>query len=547
MATATDVPNPGLPGQEEGLFVRKSSGLVREVGVRDSLGVGLGVLLLIAVYSGTAIFLEVFPNGDFYLPIIVGGVISFVLAFAYAQLVGTFPRAGGEYVYASRIFTPLVGAAVGGAVLIGVAYGGASNIVSMCQVYVPFMFATLGHALHIHGLQTFASTTLTHKGAWVITGLVIIGICVAVCLRPIHTAARFVFWTFLLGLLTTLLIAVILLLETRTGFIHAFNAASGGHAYQEIIRKAAASGFHPGVKSGAVVALLPVGALLFLGFTYGNYAAGEIKRPTRTYKIAVFGALGVGFVGLLLGWAAMRHVAGIDFLQSSASLQASDPAAYAHLTTVPQAQGGLAYAILAAGDPVTSTIIAIGTMLAWFSMAIAFVLLSTRIIFALSFDRLLPTKLADVDKRTHAPVYALLLVALIMAAFTTIGNVGTLLTVFRNFLIVTNGILVVGAVCAAALPYRRPELFDASPKILRGRILGLPAITLVAGLAALAFLGVVVDVASRTAYSGGYSTASIATLVIVVFLGVVLYFTSRANLARRGIDLRMAMHELPPE
>ena len=76
---------------------------------------------------------------------------------------------------------------------------------------------------------------------------------------------------------------------------------------------------------------------------------------------------------------------------------------------------------------------------------------------------------------------------------------------FRNFLIVSNVIMVVGSVCAAALPYRRRELFEASPKILRARLAGVPAITIVAGLSALAFLGVVIDVASRTAYSGGYS------------------------------------------
>lgn len=547
MSLTQDEAIPGAPPSEGGLFVRKSSGLVREIGVRDSMGIGLTVLLLIGVYSVTAIFMEAFPNTDFYIPILVGAAISLVLAFAYAQLVATFPRAGGEYIYASRIFNPIVGAAVGGAVLMALMIIMSTNMIQTSQVYVPFMFTTLGSAFHSHALSTFGASTLAHKSAWILIGLLMVAICVVVCLRPIRTATRWVFWTFAIGAVTHLLIAIVLLVESRAGFIHAFNAASGGPAYQGIIAKAAASGFRPGVKLGDVVAVLPVGALLFLGFTFGNYAAGEIKRPAKTYKIAVFGAIFVGAAGLLLGWAAMRHAAGLTFIQSSASLQASNPSAYAHLTSVPQAQGGLAYAILAAGSPVVSVVIGVGTFVAWLSIALAVFLMCTRIVFALSFDRLLPTKMADVRARSHAPVYAVGLVAAITVALIVFGNLTTLLALFRNFILVSEAMYVIGSVCAAALPYRRPELFEASPKMFRGRVFGVPIITVVGSVSALAFLALVFDVGSRIQYSGGYSAGSIATLTIVAVSGVVLYAVSRLNLNKRGIDLRLAMRELPPE
>ena len=547
--SATEVPTsiPGAPDRTTGLFVRQSSGLVREVGVRDSLGIGLGVLLLVAVYSVTAIFLDAFPNGDFYLPIIVGAAISALLAFGYAQLVSTFPRAGGEYVYASRVFAPIVGALVGGALLVTLIVSGSTNIVEMCQVYAPFMFTSLGHALHWPALVTFGSSTLSHKGAWMLIGLAIIAICTLVCLRPIQATAKWVFWAFAVGLITTLVVALILLFETRAGFVRAFNSASGPGAYQAILMKARAAGFHSGVQMSDVIALLPVGALLFLGFTFGNYAAGEIKRPSRTYKIAVFGALGVGFVGLTLGWMGMRHAAGLDFLQSSAYLATNDPTAYAHLTSVAQNQGGLAYATLAAGDPVTDIIIGVGAFIGWMSMAIAFFLVCTRVLFALSFDRLLPTKLAEVRPRTHAPAYALAVVTVAVGLVTELGNLTTLLTLFRNFLLLTNAILVIGSICAAALPYRRPDLFAASPQILRGRVMGVPVVSILAGLAAVAFLALDVDVGSRTAYSGGYSAGSIAVLAAFGLIGLLVYAVARGNLNRRGIDIRLAMRELPPE
>jgi hypothetical protein len=63
----------------------------------------------------------------------------------------------------------------------------------------------------------------------------------------------------------------------------------------------------------------------------------------------------------------------------------------------------------------------------------------------------------------------------------------------------------------------------------------------------LAFTALMVDVAVREQYSGGYSTSSIITLVVVATCGGVFYAISRWNMARRGIDLRLAMRELPPE
>ncbi len=298
-----------------------------------------------------------------------------------------------------------------------------------------------------------------------------------------------------------------------------------------------------------MLALLPVGGLLFVGITYANYAAGEIRRPSRTYRLSVVAGVVVGTAGLLLGWLGMRHVAGLTFIQSSASLSAGHPAVYSHLTSIPQDQGGLAYGILAAGssNPVTSIIIGVGTEAAWICTTFAFCLLCTRIVFALSFDRLLPSKVAEVRERTHAPLYAVGLVGLIMAIWVVLGNETTLLTVFRNVILVDMAFFVVGSLCAAALPYRRPELFASSPKVIRGTVRGVPAITILGAVSAIVFTGLAVDVGTHTAYSGGYSVGSIVTLCVVAFFGVGLYVVARMGLMRRGVDLRLAMHELPPE
>jgi basic amino acid/polyamine antiporter, APA family len=548
MAVNEAVPEAMAGVGGEGLFVRKSSGFVREMGVRDSFGISLGILLLLGVFSGVAIFMQAFPNADLYVPILVGAVVSLALALTYTQLVGTFPRAGGEYIYASRVFTPVIGAAVGGAVLIAVCLNSANTVVQLGQVTVPFMFTTIGQALHVYALETFGSSTLVHKAGWLAVGAVVIGAYVAISLRPIGGVARWIFWSFIAGIVAYFAVLILLVLEGHGGFVHDFNAASnGGNAYHQIIAKSQTGGFHPGIHSADVIAFIPLGALIFAGFTFSNYAAGEIKRPLGTYRLAVLAALTAGLIGALLGWAALRHTVGLHFMQASSSLSVGNPAEYGKLTPVPAIQGGLAYGIIASGDPVTKIAIAVGGVLGWAANGLAYFALCSRIVFALSFDRLLPTTMADVRERTHAPVHAIALVALGVAIFTVLGDLTSLLTIFRNLILVAYALFVIGSICAMLLPYRRPELFAASPKVFQGRVLGIPVVSIVAAISALAFVALDVDIATKTQYSGGYSTSSIITIVAVATIGIVLYAVSRVVNARRGIDLRLAMHELPPE
>lgn len=548
MAQVEDIAGPPAGIAGEGLFIRKSSGLVREMGKRDTLAVNAGIMAMISSVAALAIFQVAFPNADYYIPILAGALISLVLCLAYSQLVSTFPRAGGEYVYTSRIFGPLIGAMVGGAVLVAICLNCANTVIALGQIVIPFFFTTLGEALHVHSLVTFGSSTLIAKTPYLIAGVIIIAVFVILGTRPLASVARWVFWCFLLGVIGFVTVVALLFFESHSGFVHAFDAASGGKgAYAGIISSATKNGFHPGGTVSAAILAIPVGFLWFAGFTFANYAGGEIKRPASTYKVAVLAALGIGLAGALLLWAALRHTVGLHFLQASAALQTSDPTAYAKLTSVQQIQGGLAYSLLASGDPVTKLLVAFGAVGGFLANGLAYFVLASRVVFALSFDRLLPTKMADVREKTHAPIYAVALITVGVLAFTVLGDETTLLSILRNLLLIVVAIFVMGSLAVTVLPYRRKDLYEASPKAFRGQLFGVPVISVLGMLSALGCAFLDVELATHTAYSGGYSTGSVITLVVVATLGLALYGTSRLTLQRRGVDLRMAMHELPPE
>src|SRR5690242_16609711 len=113
----------GTPGDEQvgagvrgRLFVRQSSGLVRNVSVTNALFfnvaafVGVGLTLYPIFYSLG--FVPVWKFGPFSAygwASIVTGLFCCVLAVIYASLTSVMPRSGGDYVFTSRIVNPFLG------------------------------------------------------------------------------------------------------------------------------------------------------------------------------------------------------------------------------------------------------------------------------------------------------------------------------------------------------------------------------------------------------------------------------------------------------
>ena len=92
------------------LFLRKATGLVRGWSVRDSLiyaclatnFVTLGIYEF--TFAGPA-----FPQGQLITSIIISAVLVSFLVVAYSGLIVTIPRAGGDYVWQTRILGSGIG------------------------------------------------------------------------------------------------------------------------------------------------------------------------------------------------------------------------------------------------------------------------------------------------------------------------------------------------------------------------------------------------------------------------------------------------------
>jgi basic amino acid/polyamine antiporter, APA family len=112
MATS-DVSARDASGGPGGLFIRQTSGLVRELGIPAAVGISLASVAVVNTFINFNAGLTAFQKADMYLPLIAGAVIWLVAMFAYRYLLRAVPRAGGEYVYLSRIVSPVVGSIAG--------------------------------------------------------------------------------------------------------------------------------------------------------------------------------------------------------------------------------------------------------------------------------------------------------------------------------------------------------------------------------------------------------------------------------------------------
>src|SRR5919109_226668 len=92
-----------VPYQERPLFARKATGLVKGWSVRDGFiysAFSINLITLGLFIFSYAVFI---PDGSLMWAVILSGAYLVLQALTYASLISAMPRAGGDYVWISRV------------------------------------------------------------------------------------------------------------------------------------------------------------------------------------------------------------------------------------------------------------------------------------------------------------------------------------------------------------------------------------------------------------------------------------------------------------
>jgi amino acid transporter len=482
-----------------------------------------------------------------YLPLVAAAVIWLVAMFAYRYLLRAVPRAGGEYVYLSRIVSPAVGAMAGLGIAIVFTYILSTNAHFAAQ-FTPFMLTGLGLAFHSTAIAN-AGDHLTSNGSIAWLSIVVMLIVAALSLFRVKIVARIIFWLIVLQLVAFVALIGVLAFNSHATFVTAFGSFSHhAGAYQATITAAHGAGVAFGTSIASALAIIPFMVLNYNGVLYSYYVGGELRRPGRTYLYASTISI-VVLVILWVGvWALLRARAGLTFMQAQANLGVLNPDGYAKITSLSSVSGGLGYGLVLSNDPITKILFATAVPFAEIAVNLAFVTVTTRVLFAQAFDRLLPVRVAKIGDKNHAPNVAIGIVLVIGSAFClliSLVNLGSIVALQSLFMTL---VLLAGGVAALFLPIRRPDLIELPGASDEARKAFLRKATWVGGATTVLALFTVFELVTHSSVYGKFSWESIVTLVIVLGAGPVIYAIARSVRRQRdALDLSMAMHELPPE
>jgi len=528
------------------LFVRQTSGLIKEfrpidVFVFNTVAFALGLVLAI-----TPTFLGgLYPNANIHVVLTLGFILTAFNGLVYGLFSAAMPRSGGDYVFISRTLNPAVGFAANWGFTWSQFLGVGVYAAWCVRDALSPALITLGYGMRSKALIDSGGFVLKPVPMFVIGTLLLASVLV-VSLAGTKILKRFLNAFFVVALIGTGMLMWVFLTTSHSEFVAAFNSAMAQqanleNAYAAVIEQARSNGLQTGQPTDFLSALLalPVGYWVFIGVTYSAYVGGEIKEPQKSQTIGILGALVFGYVIYMITMGAYYDVVGRDFNNAVALLQTLEK------SPLPTSGSMSFFAGILTTNIGAILLISVSTFLWFFMMLFVMATVCVRNIFAWSFDQLAPERWSHTDRRGAPRVATLVVVGcaeLFLAAQVFAG------ITFMNYIALFSVCFLIAGIAAIVFPYRRKELFEQSPAIVRRRVLGLPLITLAGIGNTVLFLLVLYSALTNNGLSGVTGEwLPVYVLVAIYGSGFLVYMATKAYRARGGVDLGHLYSEIPPE
>jgi len=527
------------------IFVRESSGLIRELNAKDAFARVFGVIVPISVYY-TLLYSPTLPAASWNIGVILAAILAIPVLFVYLKLAEHIPRSGGEYIYITRILHPILGQVQGVANIFSFAV--LSAILAQIEISAGIApaFQILGLAFHNSALLNIGTDMLTNPTDYLISTFIVLIILWIVSILPPRYIYNYLFIGSVMLVLGGILI-IALFAQGPSVFQSAFNRFSSlykGPTY--------ASLYHSGLSYYSPI-VNPLQTLIwaillliwnFVWFFSPSYFAGEYKSPSRTLKLGMI----LGYIiastvifGLVFS---TEYAMGIPFFNyvslngwgSSIILLASS--------------GYIAWAgILTISNPILSFFLVIlNISIELVTVPVTFALPS-RVMLVMSFDRVLPEKFAYINPKLKSPLLAsttILILALIFnyaiaQGYLIVSAIVLIVVLFiYQLLLAAISALVAGIKGVPGISLSKKDKFEL---IIYGSLASI--VLIMAGFFSLWYAFV------NSLYSS-MVIGSMATNYVIILgvpvVGVALYFIAKYyRFKHDGIDIKLAFMEIPPE
>lgn len=372
---------------------------VKSMTAIDLMAIGIGAVIGTGIFILPGTIAAESAGPGVTLSFFISAIVCALAAMCYAEFSSALPVAGSAYSYGNIVYGEFIGWLLGWALVL-------EYMLAVATVSTGWAayFNSLINSFGLHIPKALAGPFDPAHGTYLnIVAVVIVLLITLMLTKGLQSSMR-------INDIAVFLKLAIIIVFIGVGLF--FIKPQNYHPFMPYHFK--------GVIHGATI-----GFFAYLGFDVVSSSAAEVKNPRKNMPVCIIGTLLVATI-LYMGVAAV-----LTGMVKYTKLDVANPVAYA-LQLVHQ--GWLA------------DLLSIGALIGMFTMMVSMIYSSSRLVYAIGRDGLLPSKLAQLDEKSHSPQVALWVVATIIAfmgglvsldELTSLVNIGTLFA----FMLVSFGII----------------------------------------------------------------------------------------------------------
>lgn len=537
-----------MTGPESRVYVRRTSGLVRIIGPFAAMVFGVHCISLSS--SGLIPYAWVpwlWPGADLLLVLTIGMLFCLFHAITYAQIGSIYPRSGSDYILATRAL-----GRIGPWIEIPLAFGfliftfmtSGALIAWIPSAVLPsflWTWGTLFNEPSLIGLSEWVGS----PGGVITIGLLFVLATFVLTILSTRRIIQILEIGFFLGIAAWAVMLLIWFVIDQSTFKAAWNNFSPVK-FDEVISLAKQNGLQWGVYpplTGAFAGII-MAFWIYYGYYIPSFFAGELKEAPRTLIIGNLSALIVTWAIFSLGAVALYpRLMSLEWMASEGYLYYMTDVWALPFSTY---YASIAWAYLFPGiAPLMIFLVALAFVYTLINLAQTYFFYGSRLLFAMAFDRILPSPLIYVTKG-GAPLGSMI-VAAIFSAIGVILSQTTVIFVQFNFVLYACIYMLPAVIAAILFPIIRKEEFGRAAKLVNIKMANIPLISLV-GVVTLGYLiWMIMSQWLYTEVSGVIGTVSMIWFALVAGTGFVIFYAKRQyTLKKEGIDILWAFKEIPP-
>ena len=529
-------------GGERKLYARKSSGLIRTIGVFGAMVFGVHCISLsssgLIPYSWVA---GVWPGSSIIGVLSVAAIFCLFHAYTYANIGATMPRSAADYTLASRVLSPPLAFAASWTLVIFSAMVAGALIAWIPSGVVPTFMQSMGIVFQNDGMLRVAEWSASS------TGIIVIGtICTIITFLTMilstRTIVRILEIGFFLGLIAWAIIYFQLLFPVES-FPAAWDRFMGAGSYASRIELAQQNGMvlNPNVALMTLAGLI-MGFWIFYGYYIPTFFAGEVKQADKTLLAGSWASLIVTWAIFVLGAILIQRLVPLDWIAAESFLSQSDYAA--SNLTMPWITFWAA--ILRPSFPLV-LLVFIAWVYTLINLAQTYFFYCSRIVFAWSFDRLIPESVCWIHPKLHSPIVAITIITVIAEVGVIDAALGGVMGAQLNFVFFAVCTQLIPVLAMTLFPYLKPDLYENSSALVRRKLGGVPLITIVGGITMAYLVWMIIASFAFPAVGGRIGLGTLGTLAAFFISGIVVFYAARSyRMSREGIDIGWTFQSVPP-